>query len=174
MPAFGELSRRYQPRLRVFLTRICSPPVEPEDLAQDAFLLAWQRIKSLKRPAAFRAWLFTLALRAEKDRRKSSFRSRLRDRLWSDQRSEDLASTDAESAMARLDIDRAFANLSDKERVVAALVLGAGFSQSEASEVADIPLGSVKTYSLRAREKLAGQLTEWRRDTIEPETREHS
>jgi DNA-directed RNA polymerase specialized sigma24 family protein len=63
-----------------------------------------------------------------------------------------------DSIIAKLDVEAALAKLPETERLVASLIYGAGFSQSEASRVSGIPLGSIKTYSLRVRKILIHHL----------------
>jgi RNA polymerase sigma-70 factor (ECF subfamily) len=54
--AFGHLYRRYAAMVHgLLLARV--PPAEVDDLVQDVFLLAFQRIASLREPAAFGGWL---------------------------------------------------------------------------------------------------------------------
>ncbi len=153
------LSRRHQASLRLFLHRICEDSADADDFAQEAFIASWQKISQLKEPSAYKSWLFASAIRLVKDRRKSRNRSRHREQAWYNHQS--LHSADTDSNMAKHDVEQALDNLPEKERMVASLIYGAGFSQSETSRVTKIPLGSVKTYCLRARAVLVSQLEDW-------------
>ena len=54
--AFAALYGRYARVVHgILLTRV--PPADAEDLVQDVFLSAWQRLESLRDPAAFGGWL---------------------------------------------------------------------------------------------------------------------
>jgi DNA-directed RNA polymerase specialized sigma24 family protein len=60
--AYGELVRRRQNTIRQLLRRLTRQPALADDLAQQAFVLAWKSIRTLKSPAAFGAWLRKLAV----------------------------------------------------------------------------------------------------------------
>lgn len=60
--AFGLLVARYQRPLFGFLGRMGCTPALAEDLAQDAFVRAWQNLASYRpEMGAFSTWLFTIA-----------------------------------------------------------------------------------------------------------------
>lgn len=157
--AMGELARRHQSALRLFLRRMCRDPGEAEDQAQEAFIRAWQKISHLEQHEAFRPWLFTLALRRMRDAEKSRRRSAARDQDWSEISS--AAQTYPSADNARLDVERALLSLAERERLIASLVYGAGLTHVEASRATGLPLGSVKTYAQRARAQLADLLSAW-------------
>jgi RNA polymerase sigma-70 factor (ECF subfamily) len=68
-PAFVELVRRFDTRLFNFLLRRVGHVADAEDLTQEAFLRAWQRIDRFRpaRGGRFSTWLFTIASRAAID-----------------------------------------------------------------------------------------------------------
>ncbi len=58
--AFAQLYNRYRgPVHAIALTRL--PPQEAGDLVQDVFVRALSRIKKLRKPDAFRSWIFMIA-----------------------------------------------------------------------------------------------------------------
>ena len=58
--AFGELYVRHAPLVHgILLARV--PPGEAEDLAQDVFVAAMERLGGLRSAAAFRGWLIAIA-----------------------------------------------------------------------------------------------------------------
>jgi RNA polymerase sigma-70 factor (ECF subfamily) len=61
--SYGELVRRYELRLFNFLLRRLSSRMDAEDLAQETFVRAWDRIGSYDRRWRFSTWLFTIASR---------------------------------------------------------------------------------------------------------------
>ncbi|MCX5689052.1 MAG: sigma-70 family RNA polymerase sigma factor [Planctomycetota bacterium] len=61
--AFGELVVRFEGRLFNFLLRRVASRVEAEDLTQEAFVRAWERITSYDPTWRFSTWLFTIASR---------------------------------------------------------------------------------------------------------------
>jgi RNA polymerase sigma-70 factor (ECF subfamily) len=65
--AYGELVQRYQARLHRFLLRMVGSPDEALDLAQDAFVRAWQALPGWRPEAKFHTWLFRIASNAALD-----------------------------------------------------------------------------------------------------------
>ena len=58
--AFGELYERYGRVIHgILLARV--PRADVEDLVQDVFLTAWNRLAGLREPAAFGGWLTMIA-----------------------------------------------------------------------------------------------------------------
>lgn len=65
--AFGDLYARYRRTVRgIVMSRV--PLSEVDDLVQEVFLSAMQRLSSLRDPAAFPAWLATMARNHATDR----------------------------------------------------------------------------------------------------------
>ena len=63
LPCFAELVKRFEGRLLNFLRRRTGSVHDAEDLAQDAFVRAWQRIEQYDPRWQFSTWLFTIAHR---------------------------------------------------------------------------------------------------------------
>lgn len=61
--AFAELVTRYQARLYNFLLRRVGSRQDAEDVTQDAFVKAWEKIASYDPAWRFSTWLFTIGLR---------------------------------------------------------------------------------------------------------------
>jgi RNA polymerase sigma-70 factor, ECF subfamily len=59
--AFGELYRRYLGDVREFCARRIGDPIRAEDLAQDTFLRAYEKMGAFRPRAAFWPWLSTIA-----------------------------------------------------------------------------------------------------------------
>src|SRR5205085_5489737 len=62
--AFGDLIRAHARLVCASVYGWVKDPAWTEDLVQDPFLKAWESIKDLKQPEAFRGWLLTIARRA--------------------------------------------------------------------------------------------------------------
>lgn len=154
--AFGELVRRRQGWARALLRRMCSNAAEADDLAQEAFIKAWERIRDLETPAAFPGWFRRIAVTTflmAKRRQKAVFEE-IDDA--SPIASDD--STPEAAAGAKIDLERALARLSDAERLCVTLNHGEGLSHSEIVEMTGLPLGTVKSHVLRGTEKLRRML----------------
>ena len=154
--AFGELVKRRQGWARALLRRMCSNAAEADDLAQEAFIKAWERLRDLETPAAFPGWFRRIAVTTflmAKRRQRAVFEE-IDDA--SPIASED--STPEAAAGAKIDLERALARLSDAERLCVTLNHGEGLSHSEIVEMTGLPLGTVKSHVLRGTEKLRRML----------------
>ena len=63
LPCFAELVKRYEERLLNFLLRRTRSAADAEDLVQETFVRAWQRIRQYSPRWQFSTWLFTIARR---------------------------------------------------------------------------------------------------------------
>src|SRR5438105_4934108 len=55
--AFGALVERYQSLICAIAYSFTGNVAESEELAQEAFLVAWNRLAQLRQPERFRGWL---------------------------------------------------------------------------------------------------------------------
>ena len=151
--AFGELVRRRQGWARALLRRMCQNHAEADDLAQEAFIKAWDRLRDLETPAAFPGWFRRIAVTTflmAKRRQKAVFEEI--DEAVSPVA--DDASTPEAQAGAKIDLEKALARLSDAERLCVTLNHGEGLSHGEIVELTGLPLGTVKSHVLRGTAKL--------------------
>jgi RNA polymerase sigma-70 factor (ECF subfamily) len=146
--AFGELVRRRQDAIRNLFRRMTREPALADDLAQQAFVLAWKSIRTLRSPTAFGAWLRRIAVncwlqqaRAKKPEVAFDEENPLEGQ-W--------VSTVAE----RLDLDGALATLPPDARLCVVLAYSEGMSHAEISEITAIPLGTVKSHIARGAARL--------------------
>jgi RNA polymerase sigma-70 factor (ECF subfamily) len=154
--AFTELVRRHQSLVRGVLRRLTGGDhALADDLAQDAFLLAWRRIDTFRFEARFTTWLYRIALNAWR-----SDRRRTREVTLGEDAAvpEPAAAEPAIGAEERMDLERAIAGLSDGERAALAACYAADLSHEEAARALGIPVGTVKTHILRAKAKLRARL----------------
>lgn len=77
--AYAALVERFQERLYNFLLRRARTSADAEDLTQEAFIRAWQRISTYRSQWRFSTWLFTIAARlaVSESRRPSRHAERL-------------------------------------------------------------------------------------------------
>jgi RNA polymerase sigma-70 factor (ECF subfamily) len=61
--AFGELVRRHSSTVRALLRRMGAPAAEADDVAQDAFLAAFERIAEFRGEGTFASWVKRIAAR---------------------------------------------------------------------------------------------------------------
>jgi RNA polymerase sigma factor (sigma-70 family) len=154
--AFGELVRRHGSGVRGLLRRMGAPGAEADDVAQDAFLAAFEGIAEYRGEGAFAGWVKRIAARQY-----------LR-RLQREKRLATLAIVAEEEAMTepavqsdaagRIDLDEALKSLGAPERLCVTMCYGAGLSHGEAAEALNLPLGTVKSHVKRGLEKLRTRL----------------
>jgi RNA polymerase sigma factor (sigma-70 family) len=146
--AFGELVRRRQDAIRNLFRRMTRNPALADDLAQQAFVLAWKSIRTLKSPGAFGAWLRKLAVNCWlQQARVKQHEVALDDEAR-------LEGQAASTAAERLDLDAALATLPPHARLCVVLAYSEGMSHAEISESTAIPLGTVKSHIARGAARL--------------------
>lgn len=149
--AFETLVKKYQSPLRNFFRKMCGGDENlADDLAQETFLKVYRGLGQYNGQAQFLTWLFAVA--------KNVFYESLRRQ---DQFSE-LEDVDDEGRESghdlNMDLSKCMMKLSPDERLVLTLSYMEGLSQTEVAELVEIPLGTVKTHALRAKEKLKNYL----------------
>ena len=152
--AFGQLVRLHQQALRAFLRRLTGNPAEAEDLAQDAFVLAWEKIAAFDPARPFRPWLFGIAWRKYRESRRGWRRLLARETRYAEQQSV----VGGSDPGLGLDLASACAALPPDQRAAVLLCLGCDFTQMEAAQALALPLGTVKSHIARGRQKLAAFL----------------
>ncbi len=155
--AYGELVRRRQSHIRELLRRLSRDAALADDLAQQAFVQAWQRIRTLEAPAAFGGWLRKIAvnvwlqhLRARGARGRSAAPGSLDGAAGAP--THELA--DEPTTAERVDLDRALALLAPDVRLCIVLAYGERMSHREISEATGLPLGTVKSHVARGAARL--------------------
>lgn len=148
--AFARIVDRYQSPVRGFLRRLCGNDADADEIAQDAFLEAWTRLRTLRDGAKLKSWLFAIAWRKAKARARSMSRSRTRETAW---QALQPVSDEPQREMA-LAMQQALGQLPEEQRAAVALCLAGGWSHSDAASVLDLPLGTVKSHVSRGRTRL--------------------
>jgi len=155
-PAFGELVRRHGSAVRGLLRRMGASGAEADDVAQDAFLAAFERVSEFRGEGTFAAWVKRIAARQYLRRLQ---RERKLAALAAETEAEDAVEPAPEGAAAgRIDLDEALKALGPAERLCITMCYGAGLSHAEAAEALNLPLGTVKSHVKRGLEKLRTRL----------------
>ncbi|HXR95499.1 MAG TPA: RNA polymerase sigma factor [Rhizomicrobium sp.] len=152
--AFGELVRRHHTPLRAFLWRLTGNGGEAEDLAQDVFIRCYDRIAGFRGASSFRTWVFAIAYREflRWKRRGLIYGKLLRHFSRAPEGGDALHPDEA------FELQRSLNALGVTERAALLLCDACGLSHSEAAEALSVPLGSLKTYVQRGREKMRARL----------------
>ena len=151
--AFTELVRRRQSLIRSLLRRLCGQAALADDLSQQTFLQAWQRLKTLREPAAFGGWLRQIAVNTWF----SHLRQGSHTAIAAAVEVAELADPLPVDPAAALDMDRLLARLKPAERVCVVLAHVEGLTHPEIATATGWPLGTVKSHVLRG----TAQLRQW-------------
>ena len=146
------------PRLRRFARTIAWNREDADDLVQVALERALVRSGQWQAGTRLDSWMFRILKNAWID----EVRGRLRkDRVFApEEAGEHVGDDSAESHQQRMAIQQAISMLSEDQRVVVGLVLVDGLPYKEAAEVLDIPMGTLTSRLVRAREALQGLLSD--------------
>jgi len=138
--------------------RLCGSVADAEDLTQQTFLAAQQKLDQLQDPAKARNWLFAVLrnnfLKARKrSRRQEPPNARLPlDSIPADPPSDD--------AIDREKLQQAINGLSPEFRAVLLMFYFEDLSYREIAQQLEIPIGTVMSRLARAKRSLRGQLFE--------------
>jgi len=146
--AFGKLVLKYQSDVRGLLIKLTNGnKALADDLAQDVFVRAYKYLRTFKATASFSTWLYRIAYNVFIDYSNSiKFTEDIADYEY-------IADINGEP-YSSIDIENALKILKENEKICVLLHYEKGFSHSEIAKIINIPLGSVKTNILRAKEKL--------------------
>ena len=152
--AFGELVRRHGSSVRGLLRRMGAQGAEADDVAQDAFLAAFERIAEFRGEGTFAGWVKRIAARSylrrlQKERRIGA--------LTAEQVDVETGGGGGD-ADGRIDLDEALKVLGAAERICVTMCFGAGLSHQEAADALNLPLGTVKSHVKRGLDKLRARL----------------
>jgi len=167
MQAFGSLVAKYQDRVFNAILRMCGDTHDAEELAQEAFLKALERMASFRGQSGFYTWLFRIAVNLTISQRRHERRLRFQS-LSGGPDGFDPAQGDGltvaaagrrepgpEAAAMAADESRrvlqALDELDDDFRVVVVLRDVEDMDYAEIANVLEVPVGTVKSRLHRAR-----------------------
>jgi RNA polymerase sigma-70 factor, ECF subfamily len=153
MAAYEELYRDNVGRIYGLCLRLAGNANLAEELTQDVFVRAWQKIGSFRGESAFSTWLYPLAVNVALSERRA--RSRRTSRVFT---TDDITPFErAEQAPAPergLDLERALEELPEGARAVFVLHDVEGFKHQEIANLTGIAAGTSKAQLHRARRLL--------------------
>lgn len=149
---FIDLYRQTAGPLRRYVARVLGNADAAEDIVQETFTRALNKVNFPREPDEARAYLFRAASNAMKDRRRRERRAfeRAIEAPTGGASDDDLA--------MRIDVARLFAQLGLRDRQLIWLAHVEGADHAAIGQVLGVRESSVKVLLYRAREKLAGQL----------------
>jgi RNA polymerase sigma-70 factor (ECF subfamily) len=145
--AFEQLVRRHQSRVRNWLRQLTRDAARADDLSQETFIRAWQRLRTFEGRGKFVSWIMRIAFNCFLQARRRQDVGAAVELLA---RQDDTMVPSLESP----DAAKMLAVLAPDEQHVMILCYAHGLSHGEAAEVLDMPLGTVKSHAQRGKAKI--------------------
>ncbi|HEY9089922.1 MAG TPA: sigma-70 family RNA polymerase sigma factor [Anaerolineaceae bacterium] len=158
--AFCALVDQYRERVIDVVYRMCGDPALAEDAAQITFLRAWQNLPRYQPRAAFRSWLYRIAVNAALDMLRRERPTAPVDALELPSADPQPEAAYEEQERARL-VRRAVLALPESSRAALVLREYHGLSYKEIAEALDISMGTVMSRLNYARTKLLESLSSY-------------
>jgi RNA polymerase sigma-70 factor (ECF subfamily) len=157
LAAFGRIYREHVGRVYALCVRLSADRVFAEQLTQDTFVRAWERMSTYRGESTFAAWLRRLAVNVVMSERRTASRRARRVTTVDD---ETLARAPRERTDdAGIDLERAIARLPEAARTVFVLSAIEGYRHDEIAELTGIAEGTSRAHLHHAREILKKELT---------------
>lgn len=168
--AFEELVRRTRRPAYRLARRITRNHEDADDVVQESFVKAFQAIDRFTLGKAIAPWMLTIVVRtALSSIRQSKRRAAAALDDPGPEGSVPLAervadpASDPAALTRRLEVERAFASLSEEHRVVLALRVEGDLPYASIAEVLGVPVGTVMSRLARAREALTEAMSHARK-----------
>ncbi len=172
LTAYDELVRRYQERIYATVYHMTANHEDANDLAQDAFIKAFQALKSFKGGSSFYTWVYRIAVNKTINflkQRKNKAQMSLDDLDFNAEHDPDLVALISdktprrEAGLAELQekLNAAMLKLSEPHRLVVTLHDVQGMSHEEIAEIMDCNIGTVRSRLFYARQQLQAYLSDY-------------
>ena len=153
--AFERLYRSHVRRVFSVCARMCGDRERAEELTQDVFVRAWEKLPQFRGESAFGTWIHRVAVNVVLNDRKTAIRERSRaapDAGSDDEDPEARYGANAPpSHVDRLDLEAAIAQLPPGARKVFVLHDVEGYKHEEIAEMLGVTTGGTKAQLHRAR-----------------------
>jgi RNA polymerase sigma factor (sigma-70 family) len=157
--AFAALVLNYQSNVRGLLRKLSqNNHALADDLAQETFIKAYQSLASFRKQAKFSTWLHRIAYNIFISHARNQRPQEIFDE---GQHGETGRNNNLSGVILKYDLETAMRLLTDNERIAIQFCYQCGFSHSEAADILDQPVGTIKTHIARGKEKLRQALSAW-------------
>jgi RNA polymerase sigma-70 factor (ECF subfamily) len=153
--AFERLYRRHAARIHSLMRRMVGGESDADEVTQDVFVRAWEKLETFRGEAAFATWLHRLAVNVALNWRKSAAKANRR--FDQETQAESLAGRQDRGA-ERMDLEEAIGRLPPGARQVFVLHDVEGFRHEEIAGLMGVTEGTSKAQLHRARMLLRGYL----------------
>lgn len=159
--AYGYLVSKYLPRVVSVAYGVVRNAHDAEDLAQEAFVKAYQSLGRFRAGEPFGPWIFRIVTNASLDvmKHRGRFRHEAIAETEPAARRDDAALPALSGELARR-IDAAIEELPDMQRIVARLHLVEEFDHAEIAAMTQLSEGTVRSHLSLARKKLREKLAD--------------
>lgn len=158
LEAFETLYLKTAGRTYALCLRMCNNVTQAEDLCQEAYFRAWQKLKTFQGSSSFATWLHRLTVNVVLSYFRKTSRS---DKLAIDFNEYDVVNTvktNPHDAIT-VDLERAIALLPLRARTVFILHDVEGYKHHEIADLASMAIGTSKAHLNRARKLLREALS---------------
>ena len=154
--AFRELYRRHSPRLfQLVLRFVGGVEADAEDIVQDTWLKATERLGGFRWEASFGSWLSAIGLNVARETLRK--RGRRREVEWPEENEPPAAAPPLER-LEPMDLERAIAILPDGYRTVLVLHDVEGYKHDEIAQHLGVSVGTSKSQLFHARRAIRATL----------------
>ncbi|MGN6210838.1 RNA polymerase sigma factor [Asticcacaulis sp.] len=148
--AFAELVRRHGSLLRTHIRRMGAQGSDADDMAQEAFMSAYEHLSEFRFDGAFVGWLKRIASR----RYLKKVRANQKYLLTDDMSAFEPEPAANEGEFRAHNLDAALNRLKPVERLCVTLNFSGDLSHQEIADELKLPLGTVKSHIKRAMDQL--------------------
>jgi RNA polymerase sigma-70 factor (ECF subfamily) len=174
--AYDELVKRYQERIYATVYHMTSNHEDANDIAQEAFIKAYQALKSFKGGSSFYTWLYRIAVNKTINflkQRKNKHHFSLNDLDFNAENNPDLVALISDKTPFRdvgltelqKKLNEGLLKLSEPHRMVVILHDVQGQSHEEIAEIMGCNIGTVRSRLFYARQQLQGFLADYVKTT---------
>ncbi len=151
--AYGELVRRHEQKILMLQQRLTGERALAEDLTQETFLRAWQKLDTFSGTGSFGGWLASLGYNVFRAHWRKHKRQNAEVPL------DDLTlRAPAQDETGSAELDRLLGLLPRQDQVILTLSYAYGLSNSEVGQVLEMPAGTVKARIHRAKARIRATL----------------
>ena len=159
LEAWGKITSKYKEKVFGLALGIMKEPAEADDVVQDTFIRAYEKLDQFDQEREFTPWLLTIAGNIARNKlRRKKFMNPLKNPGWLESsKTRDPAEKANQEKRNHLVRD-SLAELDEKYRIPLVLRYYGELTYKEISKVTDLPAGTVKTRLNRAKTKLTSIL----------------
>jgi len=159
--AFDLLVRRHLPRARLIAKRLMQNPDDADDLVQDAFLRALERIGTFDASRAFEPWFTRLLVNLGRDQHRKQTVRRTESNDPEAIPGGTRPDREAERSELRSSLNQALGSLPDRQRLIVTLFEIDGRSTEEIAGMLNVSQVTIRWHLHQARRALREALKGW-------------